>query len=141
MRLNNRRKRSRTLNMQTPSQTDRNSCSFISSSVGVEHDSEGRANSRGRKISGESCNSDTLVSVSSADSSPDGLSFFNNKNYQLLKKLNCEMSIILRKKRSIWLHKNPLNFGNDHGLKKLLSKQYLVSGPLAFILCVFPKRL
>jgi hypothetical protein len=49
-----------------------------SASLGEEHDSKGRSNSSGGKVSSESSNYCSGISVGSADSSPDGLTYHRN---------------------------------------------------------------
>jgi hypothetical protein len=46
-----------------------------SSSLGEEHDSKGRSDGSGGKVSSESSDYCSSVSVASADSSPDGLTY------------------------------------------------------------------
>ena len=49
-----------------------------SASLGEEHDSEGGSDGSGGKVSSESSNYCSGVSVGSADSSPDGLDYHSN---------------------------------------------------------------
>lgn len=60
-----------------------------SSTVGVEHDSEGGANSLRRKVVRELGNDYTVVTVSSADSAPDGLVIKQVRNMSFTGSFEC----------------------------------------------------